>query len=105
MRLEECPIRAALDVISGKWKPVILYHLMKGKKRFSELQKLMPDTAQKILTQQLRELEQDGVVVRRVIPGGRPRVEYSFSAKGESLLPVLWELCKWAKANRLVTGT
>jgi len=96
MRLEECPLRAGLDAIDGKWKPLIMYHLMSGVKRFGELQKLLPSTAQKILTQQLRELEHDGIIVRTVFSDVRPHVEYSFSEKGMELRAALHELCAWA---------
>jgi DNA-binding HxlR family transcriptional regulator len=66
MRLEKCSVRAALSVIGGKWKPVIICHLMEGTERFSELRRLLPDAAQKMLAQQLRELECDGVVARKI---------------------------------------
>ncbi len=100
MRLEDCPVRAALDVIGGKWKPVILYHLMDGTKRHGELRKLMPDASQKMLTQQLRELERDGILSRKVHPEVPPRVEYAFSAYGRTLRPVIRDLCKWGKMHR-----
>jgi len=100
MRLEDCPVRAALDVIGGKWKPVILYHLMTGKKRFGELQKLIPEATQKMLTQQLRELAEDDVVVRHVYPTVPPKVEYAFSAKGRALRPALRALCQWSQTHR-----
>ena len=99
MRLEDCPVRAAIDVIGGKWKPVILYHLMNGKKRHGELRKLMADASQKMLTQQLRELERDGIVQRDVFPTKPPRVEYKLTAYGQTLQPVMRELCKWGKAQ------
>ena len=99
MRLEDCPVRAALDVIGGKWKPVILYHLMAGRKRHGELRKLMADASQKMLTQQLRELERDGIVQRDVFPTKPPRVEYQLTTYGQTLQPVMSELCKWGKAQ------
>ena len=99
MRLNDCPVRTAIDVIGGKWKPVILYHLMSGKRRHGELRKLLADASQKMLTQQLRELERDGIVVRNIFPENPPRVEYELSRYGHTLQPVMRELCKWGKAR------
>ena len=104
MRLEDCPVRAALDVIGGKWKPVILYHLMGGKKRHGELRKLMADASQKMLTQQLRELERDGIVQRDTFPTRPPRVEYRLTAYGQTLQPVMRELCRWGKKRNQLTA-
>jgi DNA-binding HxlR family transcriptional regulator len=100
MRLEDCPARAAVDVIGGKWKPVILYHVMTAKRRFGELRRLLPDATQKMLTQQLRELERDGIIARRVYPEVPPRVEYSLTPYGKTLRPVMRELCKWGQTRR-----
>jgi len=99
MTAEECSVRAALSVIGGKWKPVIARYLMLGTKRFGELRKTMPDVTQKMLTQQLRELERDGIVERKVYQQVPPKVEYSLSAYGETLRPVLHELCKWGERH------
>ena len=99
MRLEDCPVRAAIDVIGGKWKPVILYHLMNGQKRHGELRKLLADASQKMLTQQLRELERDGIVQREVFPTKPPRVEYRLTTYGRTLQPVMRELCKFGGAR------
>ena len=99
MRLEDCPVRAAIDVIGGKWKPVILYHLMNGRKRHGELRKLLADASQKMLTQQLRELERDGIVQREVFPTKPPRVEYRLTTYGQTLQSVMRELCKWGTAR------
>jgi DNA-binding HxlR family transcriptional regulator len=100
MRPEECDVRAALGVIGGKWKPVIARYLMLGTKRFGELRKLMPDATQKMLTQQLREMERDGIVARKVFQQVPPKVEYSLTAYGQTLNPVLEALCKWGKRHR-----
>jgi len=99
MRPEECSVRAALSVIGGKWKPVIARYLMLGTKRFGELRKAMPDATQKMLTQQLREMERDGVVARKVYPQVPPKVEYSLTPYGETLRPVMRELCKWGEKH------
>jgi DNA-binding HxlR family transcriptional regulator len=78
-------VEAALEVIGGKWKCVILCHLMRGKKRTSELKRLMPNITQKMLTQQLRELEEDGVINRIIYNQIPPKVEYELSEYGRSL--------------------
>ena len=97
---DECSVRAALAVIGGKWKPVIARYLMLGTKRFGELRKLMPDVTQKMLTQQLRELEHDGIVARKIYQQVPPKVEYSLTAYGRTLRPVLEALCKWGEKHR-----
>ncbi|WP_430787260.1 winged helix-turn-helix transcriptional regulator [Virgibacillus flavescens] len=88
-------VEATLEVIGGKWKTVILCHLTHGKKRTSELKRLMPDITQKMLTQQLRELEEDGVINRIVYKQVPPKVEYELSEYGASLEGILDSLCAW----------
>src|SRR5690349_1155568 len=90
-----CAIEAALDVIGNKWKGVILFHLLEGKKRFNELRKLMPSVTQRMLTLQLRELEKDGIVFRKVYPEVPPKVEYSLTTFGMELKPLLHSLREW----------
>lgn len=90
-----CPVEACLEVIGGKWKGVILFHLLGGKKRFNELQRLLPNVTQRILIRQLRELEADRIVVRTVYPEVPPKVEYSLSDLGTTLDPVLRMLREW----------
>lgn len=99
MKPEDCPVRAALNVIGGKWKPVIIYYLMDGKLRFGELRSCLPDVTQKMLTQQLRELERDGVLLRKIYPQVPPKVEYILSDFGKTLRPIMRELCKWGKVR------
>jgi DNA-binding HxlR family transcriptional regulator len=89
-----CPVEAAIEVIGGKWKGVILYHLS-DTKRFNELRKLIPSVTQRMLTKQLRELERDGVVLRTVYAQVPPKVEYSLTQFGETLRPILRELETW----------
>jgi DNA-binding HxlR family transcriptional regulator len=101
MRPEDCPVRAALSVIGGKWKPVITHYLSEGTKRYGELRKCMPDATQKMLTQQLREMESDGIVARKVFHEIPPKVEYSLTAYGQTLRPMLRELCKWGEKHRV----
>ncbi|MBE9063291.1 helix-turn-helix domain-containing protein [cf. Phormidesmis sp. LEGE 11477] len=90
-----CYIEAALEVVSGKWKGVILYHLLDGTKRFNELKRLFPELSQRILTKQLRELEANRVISRKVYPEVPPKVEYSLTELGLSLEPTLRALEKW----------
>ncbi|QAY66937.1 winged helix-turn-helix transcriptional regulator [Paenibacillus protaetiae] len=92
---EECPIVHAQNVISGKWKIIILWELREQKKRFSELQRAIPHVTQSMLTQQLRELEKYGMVHREVYREVPPRVEYSLTEIARDLLPVLEQLDAW----------
>ena len=84
-----CPVVATLDMIGGKYKALILWHLVDGTRRFGELRKLIPQATQKMLTQQLRELEEDNLIVRKVYPVVPPKVEYSLSELGKSITPIL----------------
>jgi len=91
-----CTFEIAVDLIGGKWKPLIIWYLgTKGTKRFNELKKLIPQATQKMLTQQLRELETDNLVKRKVYPQAPPKVEYSLTNLGESLMPIFSMMCKW----------
>jgi DNA-binding HxlR family transcriptional regulator len=91
-----CGVEACLEVIGGKWKGVILHHLItSGVLRFNEIQRLKPDLSPRVLTAQLRELEQDGVIVRKVYPVVPPKVEYSLSKSGESLKPLVRAMQEW----------
>jgi DNA-binding HxlR family transcriptional regulator len=93
-----CEKELTLAVIGGKWKLIILWHLgLEGTKRFSELKKRIPHITQKMLTNQLRELEEDKLVGRKVYPEVPPRVEYSLTEYGESLMPVLRMMYDWGK--------
>ncbi|AIE61334.1 transcriptional regulator [Bacillus methanolicus MGA3] len=88
----------ALSVLEGKWKLIILCHLgLKGTKRFTELKNLIPDITQRMLTNQLRELEKDGLVHREVYPVVPPKVEYSLTELGKSLMPIIEMLEEWGK--------
>lgn len=90
-----CPVEACVEVIGGKWKGVILFHLLGGTRRFNELQRLVPGITQRMLTRQLRELEADQIVLRRVYAEVPPKVEYSLTDFGRSLEPVLKTLQGW----------
>ena len=93
-----CPVEAALERIGGKWKGVALYHLLEGTKRYNELKRDVGNVTQRMLTKQLRELESDGLIVRKVFPVVPPHVEYSLSEKGRTLKPILLELRKWGQS-------
>ena len=90
-----CPVVATINMIGGKYKVLILWHLVSGTKRFGELRKLIPHATQKMLTQQLRELEADNLIIRIVYPVVPPKVEYSLSELGSSLSPILNAMCDW----------
>ncbi len=93
-----CAVEVTLSVIGGLWKPVILFHLMHEKKRFMELTRLLPNTTQRMLTLQLRELEADGIVARHVYPQVPPKVEYELTPFGKTLAPVLISLRQWGES-------
>src|ERR1700722_10835027 len=90
-----CAVEAALDVIGNKWKGVILFHLLDGTKRFNEIRRLIPSVTQRMLTLQLRELEKDEVISRKVYPEVPPKVEYSLTSFGLELKPLLFSLREW----------
>ena len=93
-----CAVEVTLSVIGGLWKPVILFHLLSEKKRFMELTRLMPNTTQRMLTLQLRELEADGIVARQVYPQVPPKVEYELTPFGQTLAPLLISLKQWGES-------
>ncbi|GGB59894.1 transcriptional regulator [Lentibacillus populi] len=93
---EECRVEDALSILVGKWKPIILLHLLQeGTKRFSELKRSMPGITQKMLTKQLRELEDEDIIKRVVYPQVPPKVEYSITEYGRSLEPILEAMHEW----------
>jgi DNA-binding HxlR family transcriptional regulator len=94
----KCGIDVALAVVGGKWKASILWHLAQKTRRFSDLQRLFGDTRRKMLTQQLRELEADGLVHREVYPQVPPKVEYSLTVKGTTIMPMLNLMCEWGQS-------
>lgn len=100
-----CGVEACLEVIGGKWKGVILHHLITGGVlRFNEIQRLKPSLSPRVLTAQLRELEQDGIIVRKVYPVVPPKVEYSLSKVGESLKPLIKTMQEWGDEHLLRTN-
>ncbi|MFT0803406.1 helix-turn-helix domain-containing protein [Bacillus swezeyi] len=90
-----CPVEATIDIIGGKWKSVILFHLIDEKKRFNELRRLIPGVTQRMLTLQLRELERDGIVHREIYKQVPPKVEYRLTAFGETLIPIIHQMMHW----------
>lgn len=94
-----CPAYSVLRLLSGKWKPAILYHLREGSLRFGDLRRSLPGVSQKMLTAQLRELEVDGVVVRSVMACVPPRVDYSLDELGRALLPLLQQMHDFVEKN------
>ena len=102
---EGCPLEAALEMIGGKWKGVILFHLLGGTHRFSELSRAIGDISARTLTKQLRELEFDALVAREVFAVVPPKVEYSLTERGRSLGPVLRSLHTWGEQHAVPSGT
>lgn len=92
-----CPVEATLDVIGGKWKGIILFHLLDRPQRFGELHRLIVDVTQRMLTLQLRELEEDGVVHREIFKQVPPKVEYSLTEFGRSLSPIIHLMRDWGE--------
>jgi len=91
------PVEVTLSIIGGKWKPLIVFYLLGSTKRFSELRRLLPQATQQMLTMQLRELEQAGILHRHVYPQVPPKVEYSLTELGRSIEPVLRQMCSWGE--------
>ncbi|PRX10443.1 UNVERIFIED_ORG: HxlR family transcriptional regulator [Martelella mediterranea] len=105
-----CPVEAALGFLDGKWKGVILFHLMGGTRRFNEMRRLMPNITPRMLTKQLRELEDSGLISRTVYPVVPPHVDYDLTELGKTLEPVVRALHSWGlrhvacKDNRIETS-
>ena len=96
---EKCPAEFTLAMIGGRWKIPIIFHLLAGRKRFSDLSRAITGVTQKMLTQQLREMERNGLVEREVFAQVPPRVEYSLTELGASLEPVVESMCRWGQAH------
>ena len=104
-RLYHCALDVTMDLVGGKWKTIVLWYLRKDKLRFSELRKLIPGITEKMLSMQLRQLEQDGFVSRTVYPEVPPRVEYALTPHGRTLLPLLEEIAAWGRMMGKKHGT
>lgn len=94
-----CAVEAAISLIDGKWKSVVLFHLLDGTLRFNELRRQIPSVTQRMLTNQLRELEEDGLIERKIYAQVPPKVEYSLSPLGRSIEPILLALKDWGDTN------
>ncbi len=101
MKLEKrefnCPVEATLWLIGGKYKPLILWHLIEQPRHYMELQRLIPKATPKMLSSQLHGLEDCGMIYREVLPEKPPKTLYSLTALGESIVPVLESMCDWGK--------
>jgi len=91
------PVEVTLSIIGGKWKPLIVFYLLSGTKRFNEVRRFLPQATQQMLTLQLRELEQAGVLHRHVYAQVPPKVEYSLTELGQSIEPILRQMCSWGE--------
>ena len=98
-RNENCPVSATLHLIGGKYKALLLWHLTSGTLRFHQLRELVPEATPKMLTQQLRELEGDGLITRTVYPVVPPKVEYALTEQGRSLFPILEAMYLWGSTR------
>lgn len=90
-----CPLTQAINVIGGKWKPIIIYQLHRSPRRFGQLDAIIPGISRKVLTSQLNELVRDGLVTRKSYPEVPPRVEYQLTAKGTELIPIFSSMADW----------
>ena len=93
--INKCPLTQSMNVIGGKWKPIIIYNLNRSPKRFGQLDVTIPGISRKVLTAQLNELVEDGLVNRKAFAESPPRVEYSLTPKGKELLPIFQSIAKW----------
>src|SRR5437879_7228088 len=105
MRLSECPIRPGIDVSEGKWKAILVNALKLAPLRFGQLQRHAPEATRKVLTEQLRELEQDQIVSRRTFGHTWEGVEYELTVYGRTLVPVLTLMAKWGKKHKKLIDT
>lgn len=97
--IHECPVTYCMSKIGGKWKPILLYLISKGANRFGILQRGINGISKQMLTKQLRELEEDGILIRKIYPEIPPRVEYFISDLGNSLMPVIRSMKAWGEEH------
>lgn len=91
-----CPVQATANVMAGKWKVLIVWHLSFGSRRFAEIRDFLPGASEKVLTAQLRELQHDGVIERKATPTVPPRVDYKLTDRGKELVTVMEAMCAWS---------
>ncbi len=101
LALAECPVTYVMDKIGGHWKPIILYHLLSGSKRYNEIRRAMPHITEKMLIQHLKQLETDGLVLREAKPVVPPYVTYSLTPSGQRLRPILNAMATWGIEERM----
>ena len=99
-----CPVEAAMDVIGGKYKALIVYELINGARRYNEIQKAVPQATPRMLSKQLKELEKDEIISRTLYPVVPPKTEYSLTELGQSLVPIVEALCSWGEHYFKATG-
>ena len=90
-----CPVQGTINVLSGKWKVLVVWHLGFMPRRFAEIRKLLPGVSEKVLTAQLRQLEKDGVIQRKIKPSTPPQVTYYLTKAGNDLIPMMTDMCHW----------
>lgn len=100
MRLSECPVRAAIDVIEGKWKPIIINALKTKPLRFGQLRRETPEATKKVLTAHLRELERDEVISRRNLSESESHLSYGLTTYGRTLVPIMTHMAKWGAIHK-----
>jgi DNA-binding HxlR family transcriptional regulator len=100
MRLSECPVRAAIDVIEGKWKPIIINALKSKPMRFGQLRRETPEATKKVLTAQLRELEKEEIICRRDFGDSEDHLRYALTPYGRTLVPILTQMAQWGSTHR-----
>ncbi|HTS28788.1 MAG TPA: helix-turn-helix domain-containing protein [Bryobacteraceae bacterium] len=100
-----CPVQATSNVLAGKWKVMIVWHLSFGSRRFAEIRDRLPGVTEKVLTAQLRQLERDGVINRIETPGMPRRVDYELSDAGKELIPVMEAMCGWGSKHLGIAPT
>ena len=100
MRLSDCPVRAAIDVIEGKWKPIIVNALKAGPLRFGQLHREAAEATKKVLTAQLRQLEKDEIICRKNFNEGEEHLRYALTAYGRTLVPILTHMAKWGAIHK-----
>ena len=99
-----CPVEAAMDVIGGKYKALIVYELIGGTRRYNEIQRAVPQATPRMLSKQLKELEEDGVINRVLYPVVPPKTEYSLTDMGKTLVPIVEALCQWGEHYFAMAG-
>lgn len=102
---KECPVTYVMERIGGYWKPIIVFHLLTGSKRYNELKKAIPTITEKVLIQHLKQLEADGLIIRKAKPVVPPYVTYSLSASGIALRPMMQAMATWAVEDSEKNGT